>query len=549
MLRLGAVAALVLGLVAAAAAAAPIDLEARYVTADRVYVDGGSRLGLEAGDRLDVVRDGTTVATLEVTYSAPHSASCRVVGASAGVVAGDVVRWTAPVGGRPMPASAVRQAPAPSAPPPAVVQQRPPPPAPRVPLYRGVESPPPALRSSVSGSLSFDWEQRTDDSDSGRDFDRTAARVSLRGRNLSGLPLQLRLRGSTRSVDRVVSADGASSITDTRDRLYEASLAYEPEEGRFALRLGRLRLGRYAGAGTIDGASAEARIGRVFHLGLFGGSRSDLSDFGIDGDRTNYGVTARWTGGERGRRELLVAGVREDGVEDVSREYVAVQTRLGGERWSFYQRAELDLNNGWRREASGSASQLSTLFLNATARVSARNRLSLSYSQFERYRTEETRLIPEELFDENARQGLRLRWMTGNPGGLNANLSAGVRERDGDDDEATSAGFGVHHNNLFGKRFSLGLNLLAFSNGLSDGSTAIFTAGKRLRGGHHVTLTAGGRSLDDPLRDGETRDTQWLRLGGWFELPGNLYGRSELEVTSGDDLEGQRILIGLGYRL
>ena len=37
-------------------------------------------------------------------------------------------------------------------------------------------------------------------------------------------------------------------------------------------------------------------------------------------------------------------------------------------------------------------------------------------------------------------------------------------------------------------------------------------------------------------------------LGRKGFTPGNLFGRAELEASSGDDLEGQRVLIGLGYR-
>jgi hypothetical protein len=551
---------IVLGLVTlgvTAAAAAPISLHVQYLTADRVYIDGGGRFGLAPGDRLQVVRGQEVAAVLEVVYAATHSASCRIVEGTAELRAGDTVTWDAPTAPRARLASnaqAELRAPGVEAP-----QVRPaesqapvsqPPPRPRVPMYTRSEPEQRALRSSVSGSLTFDWEQFTDDSGFGRDFDRTAVRLSLRGRNIGGMPLQFRLRSSTRTLDRVVRSDGSSSISDTRDRLYEMSLAYEPPEGRFAFRLGRLRLGRYAGAGTIDGVSAEARLGKVFRLGVFGGSRSDISDFGYDGDRTSYGVTTRWTAGEPGKlRELLVAGVREDGVLDVSREYVAVQTRLSGGRWSFYQRAEIDLNNGWREELSGTANQLSTLFVNASTRISDRARFSLSYSRFERFRTEDTRFIPEELFDDSQRQGLRARLRLGRSRGLNVTLSAGLRERDGDDEDATSAGLGVRHNNLFGKRFSLGLNVLTFSNRFSDGTTAILRASKRLRAGHRFSLTAGFRTIDDLIRVGEQRETQWFRLGGWFELPGNLFARAELEVSSGDDLEGERVLVGVGYRL
>jgi len=536
----------VLALCAAAATAAPISLQIQYLTADRVYIDGGSRYGLAPGDRLQVQRNGEETATIEVVFVAAHSASCRIVTAAGEVRAGDAVVWDAPVEPRAVLAARVGSEPRSRLQPRAAATRLAQEAAPQAPAYSRSEPTVRPLVSSFGGSLSFDWEQFTDDSGYGRDFDRTAARVSLHGRNLGGLPLELRVRSSTRTLDRVTSSDGSSSLSETRDRLYELSLAYEPKDGRFAFRLGRLRLGRFAGAGTVDGVSAEARVGGGFHLGVFGGARADISDFGVDGDRTSYGVTTRWTGGQPGEvKELLLAGVREEGVDDVSREYVALQTRLSGGRWSFYQRAELDLNNGWRQELTGTSTQLSSLFLNASARISERNRFSLSYSLFERYRTEETRFIPEELFDHGQREGLRARWTIGNPRGLNFTLSAGVRGTDGEQDDTTSAGLGVVHNNLWG--LSLGLDLRTFSGEFSEGTTAILRASKRLHGGHRITLTAGGRMLDDLVRD-ETRETQWFRLGGWFELPGHLFARTELEVSSGDDLEGQRVLVGLGYR-
>ncbi len=537
--------ALCVFLVAAGAQAAELTVE--YLSADRVYVDGGAAVGLRTGQRLEVERDGRTVAVLEVAYVARHSASCRVVEAYDTVVSGDRIefepRLVAPRpsegDGRHQGGGEVSSTTVPSSSAATSLAAAP---------EYSRSAPEPRLTTSVNGSLSVDFEQFTDGSELERDFDRTAARVRLRGRNLGGTALQLRVRGSTRSLDRVVNADGRTE-TSTRDRLYELTLAWEPPEGRFSLRLGRLRLGRYAGVGTLDGAYVEGRVAGGFHLGAFGGSRSDLSEFGFDSDRTSVGVTARWAARREGpRKEFLIAGVREEGAIDVSREYVALQSRVGGPRWTFYQRAELDLNNGWREETAASATQLSTLFVNLVGRISSRHRVSLSYSRFERYRTEETRFIPEELFDENLRQGLRLRWTVGESGGWQLSLSAGTRERDGDSENATSAGVGVSHANLFGRRWSVAVNALTFSNAFGDGTTGRLSVGKRLEGGHRLRLTAGSRLFDDLLL-GDERQTIWVRLGAWFELPGALYGRCELEATEGDEIEGQRVLVGFGYRL
>ena len=153
------------------------------------------------------------------------------------------------------------------------------------------------------------------------------------------------------------------------------------------------------------------------------------------------------------------------------------------------------------------------------------------------------------VFDEGQRQGLRARWTIGKSSGFNVTLSGGIRERDGESDNATSAGLGVNHNSLWKRRLSVGLDLLSFSNEFSDGATAILRTAMRIQGGHRISLTVGARALDELLRDGATRETQWVRLGGWFELPGNLFARTELEVATGDEIEGQRVLIGLGYRL
>ncbi len=523
---------------AASLVAQAVTLEVQYQTGDRVYLNGGARLGIAVGDQLEVVRGGDTIGVLEVLFVATHSASCRIVESSKTLEPGDQVVWQGevPVEEETSTDPSVNQVPAdaettaPST------------------AYRSASKAEPVLRSRVSGSLTVDWEQFTDDSGREHDFDRSSARLNLRGRNLGGLPLQLRVRSSTRSLDRVVGSDGSSSVSEDRDRLYELSLTYNPEESRYAAMVGRLRLGSLAGVGTLDGVGGEVRLG-AFYLGAFGGSRAEISDFGIASGSTSYGLTARHEStSKKTNRSFLIAGVREDGETDVSREYVATQARISSKRWSFYQRAEVDLNRGWREQVSGTSSQLSTLFLNGNVQLSELNRLSISYSRFERYRTEETRFIPEELFDESRRQGLRARWTIGRAQGFRTTLTAGTRERSGDSDDATSLGVGVGHNNLFGRKYSAMVNVLSFTNEFSEGLTLTLRAGKRFRGGHRVGLIAGARTIDDMTFLMAERETQWVRLSSGFALPRGFFARAEFELSSGDDVEGKRALTGIGYR-
>jgi hypothetical protein len=47
----------------------------------------------------------------------------------------------------------------------------------------------------------------------------------------------------------------------------------------------------------------------------------------------------------------------------------------------------------------------------------------------------------------------------------------------------------------------------------------------------------------------DERMTGWVRLTGWAELPASLFLRGEAEVAGGDDYEGLRLGLGIGYRL
>ncbi len=248
---------------------------------------------------------------------------------------------------------------------------------------------------------------------------------------------------------------------------------------------------------------------------------------------------------------MILGGIREDGREDVSREYVTLQTRWSSadRRFSLYQNSEIDLNNGWRSEVSDQSTQLSNFSLSATLRVSEISRMSLSYNRNERYRTEETRSLPDELFDDLLRQGVHATLWVGRPRGLTFTAHAGVRDREGDEERTTSYGLGLRHGNVGGWGLSLSGDLVGFSNPYSDGAIARLHAAKRLGERHELSLDLGGRVTDPVLSDADSTSSSWARLGFWSELAGGFFVNGELEVTAGDEFEGRRVIIGLGYRL
>ena len=182
-------------------------------------------------------------------------------------------------------------------------------------------------------------------------------------------------------------------------------------------------------------------------------------------------------------------------------------------------------------------------------RLSSASRFTLSYNRFEQYRTEDTRSIPERLFNDLQRQGFRASLQFGKPRGLNLSLNAGLRDQEGTDEQTTSYGLSVRHGDVASWGLSLAANFLAFDNITSDGYVATLRASKRLPGGHLVNLDLGDRLSREQLFDSQTdRSTQWARLGFWLELPKSLFATAEYEMTTGDDLEGQRLNASFGYR-
>jgi hypothetical protein len=231
---------------------------------------------------------------------------------------------------------------------------------------------------------------------------------------------------------------------------------------------------------------------------------------------------------------------------EVSREFVAVETRLRqGSRWHLFQRAELDLQSGWRQELSGRSSQLSNLSLSSSLRVSASTRLLVAYDQFRPYRDAETRATPEELFDDVLRQGLRAGVSFGGARGLRGSTLLGLRRQQ----DGVGSTYSLQTNLLYSARSRLfyGADLSGWGGDVSDGYLVTAHVGRAFTGGHDVRLLLGHSSTEAAI-DPVARTQDWVRLGGRFDLPAGLYVYSEAELVTGDDREGERFLLDLGYR-
>lgn len=512
----------------------------RNRSAQAVYLEGGSSSGLSVGDRLEVVRGGDVIAEVEVTFVAGFSASCRVLSETATIEGGDMAKLKGVA--QMMLSSAVgsEMSSLSTSTSPQSVE----------PGY-GNSLPAPRPATKISGTLALEFESFSDDSGHDLDYDRSQVRLSLRGRDLGGLPLSMRVRTRVQEIQRARELSGGVAADESRDRLYEISLRYDAPSGRYSLMGGRLGASPFIGIGYLDGVLAQVKAYKTFSVGGFWGNRPDIAELGFESFGQKYGGYLRFANDQSAapqQFEVTLGGVREEGDVDVSREYVLLESYYSsGGIFSLFQRAEIDLNNDWREELSDDSSQLSNLALSARFRVSDKVRLVVSHDQFRQYRTEETRSIPEELFNDLLRQGLRVAVNVGRPRQLNWSVSAGWRDQEDADESSVSFGLGARHPDV-GAGISVSGDILGYSNLYSEGGVVRLRGSKFLRQGHEFYLDLGTRFEEGKFHsDDETTDS-WGRLGFWVELPARLFGRGEFEYSSGDSIEGARVTLGIGYR-
>ena len=529
----------------AAGAAGGTKFRVKYRSLGNVYLEGGRAQGLNVGDSLRVTAGQSTLAELEVVYVAEHSTSCRVVSETRRVQAGDQALHVSTRAAPAVAAAAVSETPAPPA-----LSTKLSPPSPSANLLPG------AAWGRLRGGASFGYYRSWDQTESALDFQQRTGRVDLSLYDIAGKPLSFTVRGRSRQDIRARTLALRTPQSERNDRLYEVALRYEPPADKLQFELGRIGIYNLVGVGYLDGGIVRARLMPTVQLGAFGGRGADYEGFGFASEGQKYGAFVRLAPGGRyatGGYDVAFAVVHESAQGELSREYLSLESRFGsGSRWSLFQRAELDVNRGWRKELSGSGTQLSNVSLSGNLRLGRSANAFVSYDGRRNYRYYQNRLVPEEVFDDLLHQGLRAGVNLYQAGGFGATAGVGMslKEKDPRHPEldlanAYSFNAGVRHANLLSSGFSVALDGSGFSNGYTDGGLVSARLGRRFGAGHMLDLS-WGRSLYRIKLDEQQRTTQWLRLVGRIEFTRHFFVVSDLEYDTGDDLKGPRMFLELG---
>lgn len=509
----------------------------KYVTNENVYLDGGTAKGLNVGDKLYVVRNQKDViAQLEIIYAAEFSASCKVLSSQETVKVGDV----AVVVESKEPESSVPSLEA-EAEKPVVEEQTFQP----LPQDRSRSNP-----TRLSGNASVQFYHLDDRTESNLDFTRPAFRLNLRAQRLWGRDFSLRIR--TRSLYNIRTRPYGSRVPEEefRNRVYELSFSYDDPDSRLNYKFGRIISNYISGVGYIDGGQFQFNFNRSLRMGFFGGTQPNLHNSQFETDTRKYGGYLNFRTGTYQSQffETTVAAAAQYHTSTVSREFLYFQNNYSyNSRLMLYQSMEVDINRQWRKEKTGKSVEISNFFISGRYRFNRALTAGLTYDNRRNYWTYETLSVADSLFDDALRTGFRGNLSMRLPGNIFAFANAGYRKRETDDKATVSYAGGLNKSNLILRGFFINLNYAGFTGPFTDGTNGSVTVGQSFLNGQRISFDYGFYGYKVISID-ESRNSQWARANLDMTLFRHVFFGGQYEYDWGDDLEGQRFLVELGYR-
>lgn len=528
------------------------EFRVRYVSAEAIYFNGGTELGVQAGDKVWIMRNGERVVQLEIKYVSEHSASCllETEQRQASVVAArllpvrveDAVLWMIPLAEfqkRMRPAEAETKAqPATS---------------PRKMLGATTAAPKRyiAARSRnnlLHGQVSLQTFGQKDRSPQPFDFFESSAYLRFTMERLGGTPVRLVTRMRVSQSFRAVYA-GDLQRQAWSQRVYEIALEYAAAGAPFEFALGRMLRNDLRGVGYLDGLTLAYRVHPNWKLGVFAGAQPDFYRPGFRFVEKKYGgfVQAQKSFNETSNVALMAAGIGQYQQGHINREYLAAQIDCNWMRHFFLtQYVELDLNRAWRSTLGAGRLAMSNAYFSASYYPASRFSCGLSYDTRRLIRTWETRTLADSLFDQNLRQGWRAN-VALQPNALVRFALDGGWQGQNEASAIYSAGASAQCSNLWRSGVSVSARFSYFGNAQAAGYYPALDVTRGFGGIVYATLGAGTYLY----RNGNANTKQanpWERLRLDFNLSRRFYLSSTVENFHGDTMRFVRGFADLGWR-
>ena len=401
------------------------DAKVTYLTSATVYVDAGSEEGVQEGDVLDVVRNGTVIGWLHVFVVSSHKSGCRREDPALDVVVGDVVRYIPHIDPAKAAAAAAAAGTAAAGTGPA-----------------GAAAAPGPKRSSSGRGALRDWGLAgriglrylvVDQPDTDYSFNQPGVDVRLAGTNLGGSSMGLEV--DIRSY-RSYRVSGPQSEQLQTNRVYRANASWTGRDLPMRVVVGRMYSPTLSTVSLFDGVLAEYS-GPRWSFGGLAGTQPNPVDYGFSSLVRQYGgyATLRGIPGRKSNwgATMGLVGSYQEG--EINREFLYLQGYYDTPRFSAYLAQEIDFNRGWKREEESSSVSPTSIFGNVRYRVTQGFTLSAGIDSRRNVLLYRDYVDPVIEFDDAFRQGYwaaaeaAFPWLTV---GANARFARGGSAGDGE---------------------------------------------------------------------------------------------------------------------
>lgn len=492
------------------------------VTAVSVFIDKGLDDGLAVGAKVELVRDGSVVATYVVTDISSKRAVCSRGEGGAPVAVGDVVRFDAKKS--PAPSSATNQA------------------APTKDSRKAS-----SLREyGIRGRIGASYLTILQHVEGAGDYRQPSLDLRVDGTQVGGAPIDFNIDVRTRRTYRGLAS--GETRTDGQTRLYRASLAYARPGKPLRVTLGRQAAPSLAMVSLFDGALAEYRQ-PTHGFGLFAGLQPDPVSYGLSTDVREFGGYYEWTSipTEKTRWALTTGAVssQEDG--EVNRDFMFVQGRLDHARYSLYASTEADFYRGWREEVEGTTFDMTSLFLTARARLTDQFSLRAGFDNRRSVRLYRDIETPETAFDDAFRRG----YWAGFEGNIGDHLSIAADGRQSDvsgGDSADSYSGFITLRRLTKLGLDARLRSTRYTNERVEGWLHSLSLSAQISEPLRLEVHGGTRNDDTAAASSPDTSLQWYGFEADIQLSRHWFFMILADRNSGTFEENDQIFITQSYR-
>ncbi|MCP4703215.1 MAG: hypothetical protein GY865_01275 [candidate division Zixibacteria bacterium] len=360
------------------------DIKVTYISSEATYIDGGIDDGLSFGDSLNVYRNDSLQAVLEVINIASSSSACAIINQTGDLITGDIVS----IIGIHQPDKSKLL----------IIDEN-------LALNETKGKP---KTSNVDGYLSIQNYWQHDMTGSSLSYTQPSLVSRINIENILGPNIKLSLRHRSRKIFRNRELGSSINSDQWSHRVYQIALSNN-RQNSWHWRFGRQSITELSGIGLVDGLLVSHQFSDKIKAGFAVGFEPELETTDISFERRKVGFFADWQNNREIHNLRFKLGLTGSYYKmEVNREFLTLITNYRYKRTlSFSKFLEIDINRSWRKGQNNNIFDISSLYLNVRYQVTTYLALNTSYDRRAHYRIFETRNVPDTLFDNSLHQGFR----------------------------------------------------------------------------------------------------------------------------------------------